>query len=129
MGWGGKAASHWRGQLTGTDTLGPATQDPQVLGPSWRGQVGTIVYRSPGVAVNFAITGVTRDSGGAVLGTCRVELFVTSRDVSIAETVSDTSGNFTFGMPGTGPFYLVAYKVGSPDVAGTTVNTILPVAV
>jgi hypothetical protein len=94
-----------------------------------RGQVGTVIYRSPGGYANFRISGVTRDSAGVALGTCRVELYPTGRDVSIAETTSDASGNFFFDMPGTGPFYLVAYKAGSPDVAGTTVNTLLPAAV
>jgi hypothetical protein len=69
---------------------------------------------------------VTRDSAGLALGNCRVELFVTARDVAIAEVVSDAAGNFAFDMPGTGPFYLVAYKAGSPDIAGTTVNTLMP---
>lgn len=125
-GWGGRAASHFRGELArGKAALGLPVKDPQVLGPSWRGQIGTVVYRSAGVTVNYAISGVTRDSVGAALGNCRVELFVTALDVSIAETVSDASGNFRFANPGTGPFYIVAYKAGGADVAGTTVNTLV----
>lgn len=77
-------------------------------------------YRS-----NSALTGVTRDSTGAVLGTCEVVLY-SSIDVVIGSQFSDASGNFFFPNPGTGPFYIVAYKTGSPDVAGTTVNTLLP---
>lgn len=130
MGWGGKAASHWRGQLTGlADSMALLSVEPQVLAPSWRNQIGTVVYRSPGGFANFRLSGVTKDSTGAALGSCRVELFLTAGDVSIAETTSGASGDFAFDMPGTGPFYLVAYKVGSPDVAGTTVNTLLPVAI
>jgi hypothetical protein len=79
-------------------------------------------------ASNRAIVGVSRDSTGAALASCRVELFGTGSDQIIAETVSDAGGNFTFGNPGTGPFYIVAYKTGSPDVAGTTVNTLFPSA-
>lgn len=122
-GFGGRGAGHWRG-LVQTDQY-------NVTGKTVinRGQVGTNVYRSPGAFVNFSITGVTRDSAGTVLPTCRVELFITAGDQTQAETTSDASGNFRFDMPGTGPFYLVAYKVGSPDVAGTTVNTLLPLAV
>jgi hypothetical protein len=77
-------------------------------------------YRS-----NSALTGVTRDSTGAVLGTCEVVLYSTI-DVVIGSQFSDASGNFSFLNPGTGPFYIVAYKPGAPDVAGTTVNTLLP---
>jgi hypothetical protein len=43
--------------------------------------------------------------------------------------LSDALGNFTFDNPGSGPFYIVAYKVGSPDVAGTTVNTLTALVV
>lgn len=124
-GFGGRAASHFRGIIS-LDNVGRGQVGRGKVG---RGQVGTVFYRSPGAYVNFSITGVTRDSSGAILPTCRVELLNTGRDVSIAETVSDAAGNFRFDMPGTGPFYMVAYKVGSPDVAGTTVNTLIPLAV
>ena len=123
MGWGGKAASHWRG-LVQTDASNVTGRT--VLN---RGQVGTVIYRSPGGYANFRISGVTRNSSGTALGACRVELYPTGRDTAIAETTSDASGNFFFDMPGTGSFYMVAYKAGSPDVMGTTVNTLYPVAV
>ena len=77
-------------------------------------------------ASNTAITGVTRDSAGAVLSSAQVNLFLTGGDIWQAGQVSDASGNFSFKNPGTGPFYIVAYKTGSPDVAGTTTNTLLP---
>ena len=80
-------------------------------------------------ASNRAITGVTRDSTGAVLANCHVDLFISNADVLRAETTSDASGNFSFGNPGTGPFYIVAYKTGSPDVAGTTANTLFPAVI
>lgn len=112
--WGWKA--YWRG---------PASDDP----PEWRGQHGTIFYRSIGGRANFAITGVTRDSNGSILASCTVELFQTGGDIPTMRTTSDASGNFSFSNPGSGPFYLVAYKAGSPDVAGTTLNTLLPTAV
>lgn len=73
---------------------------------------------------NPTITGVTRDSSGFPLGTCAVRCFRTADDRFMAETTSDGSGNFTIFATGTGPFYLVAYKAGTTDVAGTTVNTL-----
>lgn len=76
-------------------------------------------------ATNRAITGVTRDGAGAVLANAEVTLY-TLADVVIDAQLSDASGNFSFQNPGTGPFYIVAYKAGAPDVAGTTVNTLLP---
>jgi hypothetical protein len=75
---------------------------------------------------NFVISGVTRDSTGSPLGSCKVELFETATDKKANETYSDGSGNFTFTVHfnDTQQFYLVAYKNGSPDVAGTTIDEI-----
>lgn len=88
------------------------------------GQVGTVVYRSPGVRANTSIIGVTRDSAGSPIGPCAVNLF-NAADVLVRAIPTDASGNFTFEQPGSGPFYIVAYKAGSPDIAGTTVNTLI----
>jgi hypothetical protein len=72
------------------------------------------------------ISGVTKGSTGSVLGSCAVELFTTTDDVLFARTTSDaTTGAYSFSVPSNGwAFYCVAYKAGSPDVAGTTVNTL-----
>jgi hypothetical protein len=85
-------------------------------------------FRSNSFSVyNAAISGVTKDSTGATLGNCVVDLIITSGDLFATTTTSDASGNFTIYPTVTGPFYIVAYKAGSPDVAGTTVNTLTPV--
>jgi hypothetical protein len=83
-----------------------------------------VPFRSPPLSMQaYAITGVTRDSTGAPLGGVTVDLFTTADDVKVATTVSDGAGNFQF--PATaGPYYLVAYKPGAPDVAGTSTNTL-----
>lgn len=92
-----------------------------------RGQVGTVVYRSLGGFSNHQLAGVTRDSSGAVLGFCRVDLC--QSNLIIQTLISDINGNFLFEGCGSGPFFIVAYKQGLPDVAGTTVNTLQPVVV
>ena len=85
-------------------------------------------FRSPPLSTkNETISGVTRDSAGAALGACIVQLFRTPSDSAAQEIISDASGNFSFDNPGSGPFYIVAYKAGAPDLAGTTVNTIVAV--
>lgn len=74
----------------------------------------------------YKITGVTRDSAGTELGNCVVKLFRTTDDVEIDQVNSDASGNFIFSL-GVSPQiqqYAVAYLAGSPDRAGTTVNTL-----
>lgn len=108
----------WRG-LIQTDTRGITTSVPIN-----RGQVGTVIFRYDLARVNFVIKGVSRDNTGTALAACRMELFLTGSDTPQQTVTSDASGNFSFWSPGTGPFYIVAYKAGAPDVAGTSVNTI-----
>jgi hypothetical protein len=72
------------------------------------------------------LTGQTLDSTGAALGSCVVEGFVTATDVSVGKTTSDTGGYYELPTPYAGAHYIVAYKAGSPDVAGTTANNLVP---
>lgn len=112
-GSGGRAAGHFR----------PVAQQ------QWRrGQIGTVVYRSRGNQIIHTLSGVTRDSAGAVLAGCVVDMFRTTDDVLVGATISDGAGVYTLPVSGPGgPFYLVAYKVGVPDVAGTSVNTLIAI--
>ena len=76
----------------------------------------------------WLLTGVTRNSAGVALGNCTVDLFTTSDDLLRYTTTSDASGNFSFSLPSNGwRCYLVAYKAGDPDMAGTTVDTLYAV--
>jgi len=70
-----------------------------------------------------SISGVTRDSSGAVLGSCTVWLFKTSDKSFVAEVTSDAvTGAFTFTAVegGATRFFIRAFKDGSPNVFGTT---------
>lgn len=88
-------------------------------------QSRTWPFRSPKFYGAFSLSGITRDSTGAVLGGCDVHLFQTGTDIEVGQTTSDGSGNFSFSLGNNaGYFYLVAYKTGSPDVAGTSINTL-----
>lgn len=79
---------------------------------------------------NLRITGVTKDSAGAVLASCRVDLFETPTDIKTDETTSDANGNYIVQIPKgltqtqTTTWYCVAYKAGGTDVTGATVNTL-----
>lgn len=75
----------------------------------------------------FRIAGTTKDSTGAALGNCIVDWFDTATNVLIGTTTSDASGLFEFRSAGQPPnaYYLVAYKAGSPDVTGASVNTLV----
>ena len=84
--------------------------------------------------IQFAITGVTKDSTGAALGSCRVVGLETGRIATsgspvVGETVSDGSGNYTLPVPMNTAYQCVAYKAGSPDVAGITRADVTPVGV
>lgn len=72
------------------------------------------------------IIGTTKDSGGNALGSCTVHGFLTADDTPVGQVTSDSGGYYELPTSYTGSHYLVAYKAGSPNVAGTTINTITP---
>jgi hypothetical protein len=83
-------------------------------------------FRSPNFSTSsLYITGVTRNSTGVALGSCVVDLYRTENESWIANTTSDGSGNYSFQILVGGPFFIVAYKAGGPDVFGTSVNTLV----
>jgi ABC-type multidrug transport system permease subunit len=96
------------------------------------GVVGGVSYSISGQATGsflkvLSLDGYTKNVAREALGNCVVKLYQTADDVVVAQTTSHpTSGFYEFTDPVTGPFYAVAYLPGSPDVAGTTVNTLMP---
>lgn len=81
---------------------------------------------TPAAVGRTSLHGVTKDSAGAPLGSCVVQVFRTSDDAFQSEVTSSAAGQYVMYPDVAGPFYIVAYKAGSPDVAGTTVNTLEP---
>lgn len=72
------------------------------------------------------IRGTVYDDVGSAVSGAIVQGFVTSTDAYVGEVQSLNDGTYILGtetLPGV-PHYLVAYKPGSPDIAGTTVNTL-----
>lgn len=79
-------------------------------------------------ATKLRITGITKDSAGVVLPNCAVTLYRTADDMVFEEVISDANGAFSFSAIGLSEtYYVVAYLPGSPDVAGTTLNTLVGV--
>lgn len=71
------------------------------------------------------IMGQCQDSGGGGVSGAVVQGFRTSTDEYVGETTADSNGNYELGVPYPGEnHYLVAYRAGSPDLAGTTVNNL-----
>lgn len=121
------------GQVSARGSSGPARWSSAPRRESALGEGGKFTgatskkFRSKNFStVNPRITGITKDLTSAVLGSVTVQLFRTVDDFYLGEVVSDAStGVYFIDAPGPGPFYLVAYKAGAPDVAGTTVNSLV----
>ena len=77
-------------------------------------------------AQELLINGITRDKNGTIVGSATVDLYRTLTDQMVETVVSNAStGAFSFSAVGLGQqYYIVAYKAGSPDIAGTTLNTL-----
>lgn len=120
---GGRAVSDYKSLWwpRGNALVGDGGLDVSMLdGVQW-GSYDTV----GGISSRVGFVGISRDQYGSPLGSCVVQLFRTSDDRFIMEVTSDSSGNFTlFSWYTPDQHYIVAYKAGSPDVAGTTVNTL-----
>lgn len=88
-----------------------------------------VVGQVPLVPTRLIISGVTRDSTGAILGGVTVTLHRTSDECVLETCTSDAvTGEYRFSAIGLSrTYYVVAYKAGAPDLTGTTVNTLLGV--
>lgn len=91
--------------------------------------VGRFNDCTPPILRRYLISGVTRDSAGNPLAGCTVEVFETVSGLFRGYTISDASGNYAIEIAGDRSitFLANAYLAGSPDVAGTTVNTLTAV--
>lgn len=70
------------------------------------------------------LSGVTRSANGTPLAGVTVKLFLSANDTLVSTIVSGSDGAFSFAVATAGPFYLLGYKAGSPDLSGTTINSI-----
>lgn len=78
----------------------------------------------------YTLSGVTRNANGAPLPSCNVMVFNTSDEAFLGESTSDGSGAYSVTLSSsTSACFAVAYLTGSPDVAGTTLNTLVPVTI
>jgi hypothetical protein len=72
----------------------------------------------------YQIIGITYDASANPLPNCDVQLFRTADDSYVSQYTSDANGYYAIPASNLFSHYLVAYLAGSPDVAGTTVNTL-----
>lgn len=89
------------------------------LYPEWS-RIDGVDY-TPAPPLTYKVSGYTRDQNNNPLGNCTVVLFDANTDQKIASTVSGSDGYYEFtGLPSRGPYYLRAYKSGSPNLIGIT---------
>jgi hypothetical protein len=83
-------------------------------------------YLAQGSMGRFGIRGTTRDRYGSALAGVTVKLFKTATDEKVAEVVSDGNGAFLVTTPYyPDAHYMVQYKAGTPDVFGSSPNTLI----
>ncbi len=76
---------------------------------------------------NSVIAGVTRDSIGVALPGCTVELVNVLTRLVEQTLVSGADGSFCFAADKTQTYFLRAKLNGTGNVAGTSLETLLPV--
>lgn len=78
----------------------------------------------------YTLSGTCYDINGAVVAAAVVKVFDTATDTLQGENTADGLGAYSVtGMTTQGPLYAVAYHANSPDIAGTTLNTLMADAV
>ena len=132
-----RAASPWQEGLfwTGSSGVGGGLNgyggnsgDVGTQVPRWEPDDGCWGWSDTGGAKMNCIVGQTLDQYGNPLPNCIVQGFLTTNDVFVGQVTSDNGGYYKLPTPyGTAVLhYLVCYKAGVPDVAGTSVNTLVP---
>lgn len=93
---------------------------------------GRLSYEMPSAGIQGTqttkfIRGSCLDSASAAVADATLDAFITSTDVKDGAGTSFADGTYAVGVQTAGvSHYVVAYKAGSPDIAGTTVNTLVP---
>ncbi len=104
-----------------------ATLSPLMGMGEFSGAWGVDNHDAGGCAHQFSYALQTQDSGGSPLANVVCQVFVTATDAFVGEYVSDLAGNVTLFSPFPSPttHYVVCYLAGSPDRAGTSINTLV----
>jgi len=115
-------------------TFGMLGDDAALYGGKYEPWLQANGWDADGGAKQNVIVGFTQDQYGNALASCHVEGFVTGGangvDSSVGSLTSDAGGYYRLPTPysTTTSHYVVCYLTGSPDVAGTSVNTLKPTA-
>jgi hypothetical protein len=125
-----------------TPTIPRPEQELMGIRNVWTRGHPTLPMRAPvlvggfvgGSNVRFVIRGTTKDGTGTPLAACTVIALRSGEmaapldpDAVVVDVeTSDAGGAYSVQVPKNEPHQLIGYKVGSPDQAGVTVNTVMP---
>lgn len=74
----------------------------------------------------FVLADIATDGSGTPMAGATINLFRTADNAFIDRVVSGADGSYEFRTPAPASnYFVVAYKAGAPDVAGTTVNSLI----
>lgn len=133
------------------EQVGPRGRPPSYENPFWPGGAGLqgaqgadgpilselwwdSIEMYGGCGSRYGVNGITRDQYGQILGGVTVKLFYTGlttfalpADTVVDSTVSDVNTGYYFVTTPYYPdaHYIVTYKSGSPDVFGTSPNSLI----
>lgn len=124
-----KFVSLWsRGQFGGLGNDGSSAYIPVDVDYGGFGGYEPYSCDGEGTSISRFLRGFTKDSVGVAVANAIVQGFQTATDAFVGQVASGEDGTYTLptDVPAGTQHYLVAYKAGSPDTAGTTVNTLTP---
>jgi hypothetical protein len=81
-------------------------------------------FQPSGTAGPRIISGIVRDATGVVVSGATVQLFNSATGLLVDSATTDAGGNYQMNDPNLVSCFVVAYKTGSPDTFGTTLNTL-----
>lgn len=73
----------------------------------------------------FTLSGNCLDKNGSPVSGATVNVFDTATNTLQGTATSASDGTWTVTLGIAGPLYAAAYHANSPDIAGTTVNTLM----
>lgn len=78
-------------------------------------------HRTGGATERTQMFGQTLNQSSAIVANATVTMYDQTLGVQVDQQTSDPGGNYLVGSPyGAGRSFVVAYKPGSPDIAGTS---------
>lgn len=86
----------------------------------------TGLFEIPIVGNTYTLTGQIVDAGSSPVSGAIVKAFLTGNDRFIGQATSNSTGGYSISTGYFQNHYIVAYLDSTTDLAGTTVNNLMP---